>query len=238
MSSWQKTMFEVAGQQVGGTSAAGGEQWGEIHIVALRIALAAALGGVVSLLYRASRSADSRNTGFGHTLVLLAPLIAMVTIAVGQNVAAAFTLVGTLAIVRFRTIIQDSRDMAFVIFSVAVGMALGTFNLVVAGSGVVVVGSVILMLGRLDRRTATGPAAILRLTISPPEADPNLYREILAGHGGSLSILRSSVNRDPGELEVRLNVRGIDPADFPLLLTDLLQVPEITRASCNLSDSD
>src|SRR5262249_27512760 len=43
----------------------------------------------------------------------------------GSNAARAFTLVGSLAIVRFRTVVEDTRDTAFVIFAVAVGMAVG-----------------------------------------------------------------------------------------------------------------
>jgi hypothetical protein len=60
------------------------------------------------------------------TLVLLAVLIALVTLVIGNNVARAFSLVGALAIVRFRTVVEDTRDTAFVIFAVVSGMAAGT----------------------------------------------------------------------------------------------------------------
>ena len=59
------------------------------------------------------------------TLVLLTVLIAMVTMVIGDSIARAFSLVGALAIVRFRTVVEDTRDTAFVIFAVAVGMAAG-----------------------------------------------------------------------------------------------------------------
>src|SRR6266705_2027586 len=52
------------------------------------------------------------------TLVLLAVLIALVTIVVGTNVARAFSLVGALSIIRFRTVVEDTRDTAFVIYAV------------------------------------------------------------------------------------------------------------------------
>ena len=59
------------------------------------------------------------------TLVLLTILIAMVTQVIGDNVARAFSLVGALSIVRFRTVVRDTQDTAYVIFAVAVGMAVG-----------------------------------------------------------------------------------------------------------------
>ena len=64
--------------------------------------------------------------------MLLAVLIAMVTQVIGDNVARAFSLVGALSIVRFRTVVRDTQDTAFVIFAVVVGMAVGASALLVA----------------------------------------------------------------------------------------------------------
>jgi uncharacterized membrane protein YhiD involved in acid resistance len=67
-------------------------------------------------------------------------LIAMSTQVIGDNVARAFSLVGALSIVRFRTVVKDTRDTAFVIFSVVVGMAIGAGHLTVAIVGIIVAG--------------------------------------------------------------------------------------------------
>ena len=56
---------------------------------------------------------------------MLAIMIALVTQVVGNNAARAFSLVGALSIVRFRTVVRDIEDTAFVIFAVAIGMAAG-----------------------------------------------------------------------------------------------------------------
>jgi hypothetical protein len=56
-------------------------------------------------------------------------------------VARAFSLVGALSIVRFRTVVRDTQDTAFVIFAVVVGMAVGANDPWVAGIGLVVVGT-------------------------------------------------------------------------------------------------
>ena len=65
----------------------------------------------------------------------------MVTQVIGDNIARAFSLVGALSIVRFRTVVRDTQDTAFVIFAVVVGMAAGARDLVVAGIGIVVIGA-------------------------------------------------------------------------------------------------
>jgi hypothetical protein len=108
-------------------------------VVLARLLLAMLLGGMVALIYRGARAAQDVMPSFTVTLVLLAILIAMVTQVIGDNVARAFSLVGALSIVRFRTVVRDTQDTAYVIFAVAVGMAVGANHPLVAVSGIVVV---------------------------------------------------------------------------------------------------
>ena len=110
-------------------------------VVAVRLLAALLLGGLVALVYRTTRAESEVAPSFSATLVLLSILIAMVTQVIGDNVARAFSLVGALSIVRFRTVVRDTQDTAFVIFAVAVGMAVGAGYpwLAVAGLAVVAV---------------------------------------------------------------------------------------------------
>src|SRR5688500_19400999 len=110
-------------------------------VVVVRLLAALLLGGVDALVYRFTRSKAEVAPSFTATLVLLSILIAMVTQVIGDNVARAFSLVGALSIVRFRTVVRDTQDTAYVIFSVAVGMATGADNVTVGLSGVVIVGA-------------------------------------------------------------------------------------------------
>lgn len=108
------------------------------------------------------------------TLVLLAALIAMVTQVIGDNVARAFSLVGALSIVRFRTSVRDTRDTAFVIFAVAVGMAVGALAPWVALAGIVVIGSAAFLLAKVAPVSAVDADAELFVLIvrSQPDWDP------------------------------------------------------------------
>jgi uncharacterized membrane protein YhiD involved in acid resistance len=124
-------------------------------VVLVRLLAALLLGGVAALIYRLTRAESEVTPSFTATLVLLSILIAMVTQVIGDNVARAFSLVGALSIVRFRTVVRDTQDTAFVIFSVAVGMAVGAGYpwLAVAGSAVVAVAA-------FAMKTRTGPPAL------------------------------------------------------------------------------
>ena len=102
-----------------------------------RLVAAMVFGGIVAQVYRRSRGEPA--SSFTVTLVLLSVLIAMVTQVIGDNVARAFSLVGALSIVRFRTVVRDTQDTAYVIFAVAVGMAVGAHNFLIAICGIGVI---------------------------------------------------------------------------------------------------
>src|ERR1043166_6688419 len=108
--------------------------------VLVRLVLAALLGAVVAWIYKHTRKSTEVAASFPGTLVLLAVLIAMVTQVIGDNVARAFSLVGALSVVRFRTVVKDTQDTAFVILAVVVGMAAGANNRAVALVGLGIVG--------------------------------------------------------------------------------------------------
>ena len=121
-----------------------------------RLLLAALLGFAVAWVYRRNRKTTDIIASFPTTLILLSILIAMVTQVIGDNVARAFSLVGALSIVRFRTVVRDTQDTAYVIFAVGVGMAVGALNPWVAILGLI---TVAIAAAILRRRAGEAPDA-------------------------------------------------------------------------------
>jgi hypothetical protein len=135
-------------------------------VLAWRIGVALLLGGAVAGIYRWARRGEAVSATFLTTLVLLAALIAMATQIIGDNVARAFSLVGALSVVRFRTVVKDTQDTAFVIFAVVVGMASGANHLAVGLVGLVLL--VVAAPALWPRRGRTGWEAETLLTIRVP----------------------------------------------------------------------
>ena len=104
----------------------------------VNLCVAFAAGLVVTAIYKNTRPKSHVTPSFPPTLVMLAILLAMVTQVIGESLARAFGLVGALSIVRFRTVVRDTQDTAFVIFAVVVGMAAGAgaYTIAVLGLGV------------------------------------------------------------------------------------------------------
>ena len=97
-----------------------------LSILTIRFAAAFVMGCFVAAVYYFTQGKPpGQSVPMMATLVLLTVLIAMVTLTIGESLARAFSLAGALAIIRFRTVVEDTRDTAFVIFAVAEGMAFG-----------------------------------------------------------------------------------------------------------------
>jgi hypothetical protein len=130
---------------------------GGLFLLIVRLLVALALGRIVAVVYRRSRPMGEEAESFVVTLVLLTILIAMVTQVIGDNVARAFSLVGALSIVRFRTVVRDTQDTAYVIFAVAIGMAVGSNHPAVAICGLAIVAFAALVV--MKPRSAARPLA-------------------------------------------------------------------------------
>ncbi len=115
--------------------------------IIVRALVAAACGVLVALIYRLSHGKHKKDPHpLQATLLILTVLIALVSMVIGESVARAFSLVGALSIVRFRTVVDDTRDTAFVIFAVIMGMASGIGQILIPAVGIPIVGVVAIAL--------------------------------------------------------------------------------------------
>jgi uncharacterized membrane protein YhiD involved in acid resistance len=197
-------------------------------VLLIRLTLSLVFGMGVAGLYRATRGSSNITATFPATLVLLAVLIAMVTQVIGDNVARAFSLVGALSIVRFRTVVQDTIDTAFVIFAVAVGMAIGAGQPTVAVFGMATVGIAAVLLR--DRPTATTPAhrdmlLLIRLGWSPETE--SLILSTLAKHATDVEPLSASTVRHGAAMELSFRVRLLPAATLTQLVSELNRVESV-----------
>jgi hypothetical protein len=114
--------------------------------------------------YRATHRGAIYSASFLQALFILGACTTLIMLVIGNEIARAFSLVGALSIVRFRTAIKDPRDVGFVFAALALGMACGTgfyyqailFTLFLCG--------LMLLLGRLNIGRAESNEAIVRVT--------------------------------------------------------------------------
>lgn len=113
--------------------------------MAIALILAFGLGVFIFFVYKKTFSGVMYSSSFGVTLIALTMITTLVILAVTSNVVLSLGMVGALSIVRFRTAIKEPLDIAFLFWSIAVGIVLAAGMIVLAVAGSVVIGLVLLI---------------------------------------------------------------------------------------------
>ena len=83
------------------------------------------IGFVISKVYIYTHKKSGYISSIPITLIMLPPIIAIIIMLVGNNVARAFSIAGAFTIIRYRSIPSDVKDIAFVFFTLATGLGCG-----------------------------------------------------------------------------------------------------------------
>lgn len=118
--------------------------------ILIALGLSFFLNLVIAYFYRETHRGLSYSVSFVHTMILMGVTISVIMLIIGSNIARAFALVGALSIIRFRNAVKDSRDVAFIFVTMAVGMATGTGFHLAAIVFTVFVSAIIYALYRFD----------------------------------------------------------------------------------------
>lgn len=83
------------------------------------------LGLAICLTYIKTHKKEGYVPSFTITLIMLPVIISIIILLVGNNVARAFSLAGAFSIIRFRSAPGDPKDISYIFFTLAVGLASG-----------------------------------------------------------------------------------------------------------------
>ncbi len=193
----------------------------------IRLLLATAAGLLVALIWRRTRRGDATAaTTFDSTLVLLTVLIALTTVVIHDSPARAFGLVGALSIVRFRTVVEDTRDTAFVIFAVAAGMALGAGEYLACLVGVPIVSLVgwgLAVRGSRARRAAAPETCRLLVRVALGRDPAQVVGGSLSAHASESHLVGITTARQGAAVEARWVVKLRAPEAALALVQELVK---------------
>lgn len=201
-----------------------------IEELATRLLISLVLGCAVAVIYAVTqRKRWVEMASMVTTLVLLTILIAMVTLVIGTSLARAFGLVGALAIVRFRTIVEDTRDTAYVIFAVTVGMGVGAGLVQITLIGIPIIATAALALSYLStcRQTVGGPLGgdcALEIRLGLGHEPASFFRVVFDRYLATARLRSTTTARQGAALDLNYVVRLRREEDAVALVTELNQM--------------
>ena len=194
----------------------------------IALALAFCLGLFIFMVYKKTFNGVMYSSSFGVTLVALTMITTVVILAVTSNVVLSLGMVGALSIVRFRTAIKEPLDIAFLFWSIAVGIVLAAGMIPLAVIGSVVIGVILLVF--VNKKSHVHPY-ILVLECDCQESE-NKAKEFIAPRV-ERSVVKSKT-ASAGKVELNLEVRlKEDNTDFVTALSRLPGVRSAVLVSYN-----
>lgn len=189
------------------------------------------LCSIFAATYRWTFQGLSYSRSFVHTLVLGGMITSMVIMAIGNNLARGLGILGTLAVIRFRTQIRDPRDMMFLFASLGVGIACGANVFGVAIVGTLALSCAILLLHWSPFASRREYEGLVRFLL-PPEAGREqevmrVMRQCCAA--AQMIAMREAVQGD--RMEYSYQVRLLDPSYQKDLVEGLRAIEGLTEPS-------
>lgn len=195
-------------------------------VVALLLAFG--VGMFIFLVYKKTYQGVMYSSSFGTTLVALTMITTVVILAVTSNVVLSLGMVGALSIVRFRTAIKEPLDIAFLFWSIAVGIVLAAGMIPLAVIGSVVIGVILLVF--VNRKSHCNPyIVVLSCTDSASEKNAKAFLEQQVQR-----CVVKSKTATKGMIELNLEVRMRDDnTDFINALSEMDGINSAVLVSYN-----
>ena len=194
------------------------------------LVLATVLGMVIVFVYRWTHRGLHYERSFLVTLVMLAPIVAVVMMLIGSNLALSLGMVGALSIIRFRTVIKDSRDMVFLFFTIALGLGCGTYNWIVTTVATVFLSAVLLTLHVLQFGKAMHEDYVLVLSGQGGKPE-GVVKDILKSYVEHFGVRSVNISNDGWEMVFEIRSFSEREQSEEDMLNELKHTPGVDRLS-------
>ncbi|PYG89551.1 uncharacterized protein DUF4956 [Ruminiclostridium sufflavum DSM 19573] len=121
----------------------------------IALGLSFVLGLFIFFVYKKTFNGVMYSAGFGISLVAMSLITTLIILAVTSNIILSLGMVGALSIVRFRSAIKEPLDIAFLFWSISVGIVTGAGLIPLAVFGSVFIGIVMVLF--VNKKSADNP---------------------------------------------------------------------------------
>jgi len=209
--------------------------------ILINLTLSFILGIVVSLIYKKTHKGLSYSQSFMITNIFVAVIVCMVIMIIGNNLARAFALVGALSIIRFRTVVKDTKDTAYIFWALAAGMASGTGSYFLAIAGTAVISVIALILHHTNFGSFVKSEFILQFVLEKEKEDDSTskkYINLIKKFTKSYTLLSSENSSDGKSIKLNFDLVLKEDEDQTELLRELSKIKGLSEIVIIAAKSD
>lgn len=207
--------------------------------IVINLILSFILGLTISVVYKYTHKGLSYSQSFMITNIFVAVIVCMVIMIIGNSLARAFALVGALSIIRFRTVVKDTKDTAYIFWSLAAGMASGTGSYFLAVAGTIIITSIALILDKTNFGSIIKSEFILQFrTISNNSEISKLFNKTISKFSKSSTLLSSESSEDGESIKLSFDIVLKEDQSQTQLLSELSKIKGLKEIVIIAAKSD
>ena len=193
-----------------------------------------ALSSLIAITHRITYSGPEYPKHLFQSLALGSIVAAMVMMAIGDSLARGLGAFGALAMIRFRTRIQDPRNILFIFASLSSGLAVGVYGFTIAFAGTILFCGMALVLHYTNFTTRGQIKAELSIRMQNVDARSNIQHTLEVYtqqyHEKSTTIRENRIN-------TRFTIVLPYPSDHFQLLESLRALEGVDRVSISYNET-
>ena len=196
--------------------------------VVINSLVAFVLSMVIAYTYRKTHQGLSYSQSFVLTIIFITIIIGFVMMVIGNSLTRAFALVGALSIIRFRTVVKDTKDTAYIFWALAVGMGAGTGNYFIALYATLFMSIVAWILYKFNFGVQRSSDFILRFYFDKTSEEDG-YVDYINSHSDNNALLHMEPSGDNKKLYMTFDVSLKEETDMNNFLSEFSKLDGISE---------
>ena len=203
----------------------------DVHLLLVALLLAFVCGHIIAWIYMLTHSGLSYSRSYVNSLIILPVLVALVMLILANNLVLAFGLMAIFAMVRFRSVLRDTLDTAYVLAVIVLGLACGTLKFSSAICGCVITVAIMLYFHASRFGTRHRYDLILNVQWLRPAAELGELRRLLERHASTAFCASQRSREDDGGVDLSYRLLLRDPARSHDLVSEIRALTGVSHVT-------
>ncbi|MFH1459863.1 MAG: DUF4956 domain-containing protein [Candidatus Omnitrophota bacterium] len=198
------------------------------------LAISFFLGLFICFIYKRTHRGFSSASSFTFTLIMINVIVSVIMMVIGSNIALSLGLIGSLSIIRFRTVIKDTKDMAYLFWVIAEGLAVGSGNYLTAAVSAFFIGCFVIILTKInfDKTINSDYIMVLYIDLQLSLKAENMIRDLFSQKNIKYELRSSFTDSESKIKEITYSLHAkVQKDSFEQMLSVLNNINGIKKVS-------
>ncbi len=209
-----------------------------VDMIVFNIAMSFVLSLIISLIYQKTHKGLSYSQTFVISLVILCTLSSVIMMVIGNVLIIAVALLGAFTIIRFRTAIKDPKDVSFILFSLIVGMAVGTGSYHIGIVATIMISLIVYFLDKINFGSITKHDYVLTFSLNREKAHSDIYESLFKKYLKFNDLLNINTQQEGEIMDFTFNIKFLSNVKVDNFIKELSSLDYLNNVDLIATKND